>query len=428
MTADLKLEDTRSECIKIFDEYLVPIAKKLSYQELITRSNIKAKPTVVFIGEPNSGVSSLIKELFSVDSDSSGNLSEISIYINEQDSDSLNQNSIEDLGYDMSGSLLGDLDLVYKIVKTKSGLLKNMNIIGISHSDFSDSAHELQQSYHKLSSYFCSTADILVVVGKILATDSFEFYKFLSQIREFISSDKHLFVLNKIDRSSSVEELIGKYGSFCWNIGKSLGGKKSPPVFLTYLDEHLDNLSPISSFIKNFSAHKIKLTEQIIKVSEINLAKITEVINSVISQIISIENIISFWKKKRLLFCLKYGFVGTLFIIVSIVSSSLYFIYLQPQQQITQEQLILGAVFSTVVISTLWQIFVNKFLIKFCKKDALSNLDSWVLHVLKEKSAVWENIAPYIRKSIENDNIAVLSRGVKHKIKNLRKINLDNII
>ena len=68
---------------------------------------------------------------------------------------------------------------------------------------------------------------------------------------EKIFEDRLVYVLNRIDECSSLEDLIRVYGTLCWNLSQITGRKDIPRILLTYSTEKAKDSHEYLKYLTN---------------------------------------------------------------------------------------------------------------------------------------------------------------------------------
>lgn len=257
------VEKLRKELFYLIEDNLSPIARRYSYNNIPLESKTSWKPIVLILGNDSSGKSTLINEFigdkiqitsdspiesaFTVvtcdnDEESYTHIPEGKVY--EELSGQRVFNS-EQYPFGLLGKYGDKFSSNFRLKKVRSKALKKIAIIdtpGMSTS-FNESAndYDFQGVIHDLA----ILSDLIIVLfDHQELTSVYESHPGLEQILSNKTIDSRLlFVLNRIDKYSSLSELLDVYGSLCWNLSKMTEHRDTPRLLVTY--------SPSASLTKN---------------------------------------------------------------------------------------------------------------------------------------------------------------------------------
>ena len=233
-------------------------------------NNIKWKPIVLILGNYSSGKSTLINEfighpvqntgqaptddcftVITADDDDPAyeSYTEGSI-IEERDGDVL----LNDPQYPFEKlSQYGEkFSSHFKIKKVKCAALENLAIIDTPGMLDAVTENNRGYEYQKVIGELASLADVVLMLfdahkaGTI--RESYESLKNTLPQKTF--ENRVIFVLNRIDECSQLEDLIRVYGTLCWNLSQMMGRKDIPRILLSYAPSKQKEKSTNHSFIQ----------------------------------------------------------------------------------------------------------------------------------------------------------------------------------
>lgn len=248
------IESLRRELLYLIEKKLTPLALKYQYTSIPLESRIKWKPMILVLGNYSSGKSTLINEFLGAkvqdtgqaptdDSftvltceDSDADLfehSEGTVY-EERDGNVLMND--EEYPFEMLRKHGEKFAAHFKLKKVKSKVLRNLVIVDTP--GMLDSVSEMDRGYD----YQAVLGDLAMVSDLVLVlfdphkagTIKESHFSIRKTLPEKTFEDRVVFVLNRVDECSNLEDLLRVYGSLCWNLSAMTGRKDMPRILLTY--------------------------------------------------------------------------------------------------------------------------------------------------------------------------------------------------
>jgi len=241
----------RTELLEMVADHLTPVALRYGYSEVPLEANIKWRPQVLVLGNYSSGKSTLINEFLGGYIQSTGQAPTDDSFTVITYDDSVPEGSTVQVTEERDGKfLLNDPEYPFetmkkhgqrfashfRLKKVNSPFLKSLAIIDTPGMLDSITERDRGYNYQEVIGDLAQIADlVLVVFDAHKAGTVREAY---ISIRETLPSrtfeDRVLFVLNRIDECSSLNDLLRVYGTLCWNLSQITGRKDIPMIRLTY--------------------------------------------------------------------------------------------------------------------------------------------------------------------------------------------------
>lgn len=232
-------------------DQLSPVALRYGYSEVPLETNIKWRPQVLVLGNYSSGKSTLINEFlggyiqatgqaptddsFTVITYDNSVPDDITVHITEERDGKFLLNDPE-YPFETMKKHGQRFASHFRLKKVNSPFLRNLAIIDTPGMLDSITERDRGYNYQDVIGDFAQMVDlVLVVFDAHKAGTVREAY---ISLRETLPSrtfeDRVLFVLNRIDECTSLNDLLRVYGTLCWNLSQITGRKDIPMIRLTY--------------------------------------------------------------------------------------------------------------------------------------------------------------------------------------------------
>ena len=241
----------RTELLQMVADHLTPVSLRYGYSEVPLEANIKWRPQVLVLGNYSSGKSTLINEFLGARVQPTGQAPTDDSFTVITYDDSVSEDAGVRTTEERDGKfLLNDPEYPFetlkkhgqrfashfRLKKVNSPFLKSLAIIDTPGMLDSITERDRGYNYQEVIGDFAQIADlVLVVFDAHKAGTVREAY---ISLRETLPSrtfeDRVLFVLNRIDECSSLDDLLRVYGTLCWNLSQITGRKDIPMIRLTY--------------------------------------------------------------------------------------------------------------------------------------------------------------------------------------------------
>lgn len=249
------LESLRNELVQTVEKKLSPMALKYHYADVALENNIKWRPVVLVLGNYSSGKSTLINELLGGEIQATGQAPTDDSFtvICSGDQAASDPEGVRILEQRDGKVLLFDEQYPFKnlrkhgerfaahfkLLKVSSPFLRDLALIDTPGMLDSSSERDRGYDYQQVIGDLAQVADLILVLfdphkaGTIRETHL--------SLRETLPNrtfeDRVIFVLNRIDECSHLNDLLRVYGTLCWNLSSMTGRKDIPPIHLTYSDQ-----------------------------------------------------------------------------------------------------------------------------------------------------------------------------------------------
>lgn len=241
----------RSDLLDLVENRLTPVAMKYGYSDSPLESNIKWRPLVLIIGNYSSGKSTLINDFLGADIQATGQApTDDSFTVLTCDESALNDPEIK-VTEQRDGKYLlanptypfegmkkhgGQFAAHFCLKKINSPFLKQFAIIDTPGMLDSITERDRGYDYQKVIGDMAHIADLVLVLFDPHKAGTVR--EAHISLRETLPAhtfeDRVLFVLNRLDECSSLNDLLRVYGTLCWNLSQITGRKDIPPIWLTY--------------------------------------------------------------------------------------------------------------------------------------------------------------------------------------------------
>jgi GTPase SAR1 family protein len=240
-----KHDALRTDLVETVRSRLTPIALKYGYSNTPLEDKIKWKPTVLILGNYSSGKSTLINELLGMDlqktgqaptddsftvityGDSAGNVEERDGMVLLQDPQ-YPFTHLKKQGQKFASH--------FRLKKVQAPILQDIALIDTPGMLDSVAEKDRGYNYQEVVADLANIADlILILFDPHKAGTVRETYESLREtLPRATSEDRIVFVLNRIDECTNLNDLLRVYGTLCWNLSQMTGRKDIPHIYLTY--------------------------------------------------------------------------------------------------------------------------------------------------------------------------------------------------
>ena len=245
------INSLRMELVGMVEKYLTPVAREYGYSDVPLESTIKWRPMVLILGNYSSGKSTLINEFLGADIQAIGQAPTDDSFTIITHDPTVPENESVRVTEERDGKfLLHDPEYPFEILKKhgqrfaahfrlkkiNSPFLKNLALIDTPGMLDSITERDRGYDYQDVIGDLAQLADLVLVLFDPHKAGTVR--EAHTSLRETISArtfeDRVLFVLNRIDECSSLNDLLQVYGTLCWNLSQITGRKDIPTIHLTY--------------------------------------------------------------------------------------------------------------------------------------------------------------------------------------------------
>ena len=277
MSAEYKqnyVDSLRKELLDVVAKDLSPMAQEFGYAEHPLEQKIQWRPCVLILGNYSSGKSTFINELIGQDVQLTGQApTDDSFTVISYDADA---SEIEERD---GKALLGGTEFPFaslkrfgqrfashfKLKTCSAPILQGLALIDTPGMLDSISERDRGYNYQEVIGELAEIADlILVMFDPHKAGTIRETYESLRKtLPKATYEDRVIFVLNRVDECSNLQDLLRVYGTLCWNLSQMTGRKDIPHIRLTWSEATPDKAS--EDFLSLLENQRNELKEQIEK-------------------------------------------------------------------------------------------------------------------------------------------------------------------
>lgn len=422
------IESLRKELLDVVSDKLTPVAKTYGYSETKLEENIKWKPIVLVLGNYSSGKSTLINELLEHDVQNTGQAPTDDSFtvlthgegkVDERDGNVLLNDSI----YPFSSLKKhgNRFSSHFRLKKIQSPILENLAIIDTPGMLDSVAEKDRGYNYQEVIGSLASMADlILVLFDPHKAGTVRETYNSLrNTLPRATFEDRLLFVLNRVDECTNLNDLLRVYGTLCWNLSQMTGRKDIPQIHLTYAPK-IVNLDNGPQFLPLLENQRAQLKKSILRAPKHRLDNLTSYVeNHGLKLTQLLETLKNYCNQKRK-FLFKTWLTG---IVISLVlgTASYWFLLGADFGDLISPlytRFISGA--TILVFILFWFALTKLFFSKYFYKKAISDLDSLAQIEWENQKENWTVIKPIISKYLEGGDQKLHLRKIKQDLKSVK--------
>ncbi len=322
---DTYIDTMRADLLEIVETYLSPVAVRYGYSDVPLESNIKWRPQVLILGNYSSGKSTLINEFLGSNVQKTGQAptddSFTVITYGEPEEDDEDQDTIRVLEERDGKYLLNDPEYPFatmkkhgqrfishfKLKKVNSPFLKNLALIDTPGMLDSITEQDRGYNYQEVIGDLAQIADlVLIMFDPHKAGTVREAHISLRDTLPSRAFEDHiLFVLNRIDECTSLNDLLRVYGTLCWNLSQMTGRKDIPMIHLTYsmgaMSDYANKNNHTPGFLAYLENQQEDLKRSILQAPHYRLDNLAGFVETHAERLAHLlEALISFRKRARL--------------------------------------------------------------------------------------------------------------------------------
>ncbi|MDY6825095.1 MAG: dynamin family protein [Thermodesulfobacteriota bacterium] len=245
------INSLQAELLELVENRLTPAAMRYGYSDAPLETNIKWRPLVLIVGNYSSGKSTLINDFLGADIQATGQApTDDSFTVLTCDESALDDTDIRVTDQRDGKFLLANKEYPFEGLKkhgqqfaahfglkrVNSPFLKHFAIIDTPGMLDSITERDRGYDYQKVIGDLAHIADLVLVLFDPHKAGTVR--EAHISLRDTLPSqtfeDRVLFVLNRIDECTSLNDLLRVYGTLCWNLSQITGRKDIPPIWLTY--------------------------------------------------------------------------------------------------------------------------------------------------------------------------------------------------
>ena len=437
------INSLRAELVAMVADHLTPVALKYGYSEVPLETNIKWRPQVLVIGNYSSGKSTLINEFLGANIQSTGQAptdDSFTILTYEEPEDG--NDEIRVLEERDGKFLLNDPEYPYEILKKhghrfashfrlkkiNSPFLKNLAIIDTPGMLDSITERDRGYDYQEVVGDLAQVVDlVLVLFDPHKAGTVREAHKSLREtlpLKTF--EDRVLYVLNRIDECSSLNDLLRVYGTLCWNLSQITGRKDIPMIHLTYSPRAVngsvnqDHHKP--GFLDSLQNQRDELRKAINQAPRQHLDHLAAFVETHGERLAHILEALTSYKKNLRVWHLKYAFLG---ILVSVLAggASTFAMMSFPLVAAYGPYAWAGGGGAVAACSfAAWMTFIRKFFRNAFHRKQIAAVDGLTTLENQTRRDVWESVKGYVTAFLERSGGRFSYASLKRELSAVRQI------
>ena len=437
------IDSLRLELVEMVADRLTPVALRYGYSEVPLEANIKWRPQVLVLGNYSSGKSTLINELVggSVQTTGQAPTDDSFTIITYDEADTPGEPRVveerdgkvllNDPGYRFEILKKHGQRFVshFRLKKVNSPFLKHLALIDTPGMLDSISERDRGYNYQEVIGDLALIADLVLVL--------FDPHK-AGTIREAHASlrdtlpkktfeDRVLFVLNRIDECSSLNDLLRVYGTLCWNLSQMTGRKDIPMIRLTYSRDSADSQSVAPGGDRNYLEHlnnqREDLKNAILQAPKHRLDHLATYVETHSERIGHFLEALLAYKKSRLRHFFKLTLIGVL---VSLVVGAVgTFFGSTFELYELQDYVKSGSVFGglTIAVMALWFSMVRSVAGRRFHRRVLENLDGLTALPTQTRRDSWASVKGLVSEFLQSTGGGFAASDVKREFADVMKVN-----
>lgn len=426
-----KINKLHEEVTKLIAGHLSPVALKYHYSDVNLETKIKWKPFVLVLGNYSSGKSTLINDFvgYPVQNTGQAPTDDSFTVITGENSDNSSEHDHSPL-YEKSGhSLFHDPKYPFEILRKHgetlashfklkvlpSEALKGLAIIDTPGMLDSTTEKDRGYDYQEVIGDLASAADVVLVLFDAHKAGTLkEAYKSLRDtLPEKVFEDRLVYVLNRIDECSSLEDLIRVYGTLCWNLSQITGRKDIPRILLTYSGESLRGEEASHEYLKHLKNQQEELRRTILEAPKRRLDHLVNFFENHSRYLKTLLTSLLEFTKRRRKFYLKYFLLGS---ISSLLLSFFTFYFLGLDLfNLENPWPYLAATFAGTLLFAKMK-FVKKFFFpKFLEKQKAHLEELSKLYYQKDRDS-WNKVKQFVELNLDQHEGALSLNNLKKEL------------
>jgi len=431
-----KVGELHEEVTNLIAKHLSPIALKYQYSDVNLEIKIKWKPFVLVLGNYSSGKSTLINEFIGYPVQNTGQAptdDSFTVITGERSEEKIETN--DHSFYEKGGhSLFNDPKYPFESLKKygetlashfKLKVLPSKDLGGLAIIDtpgMLDSTAEKDRGYdyQAVIGELASSADVVLVLFDAHKAGTLkETYKSLREtLPEKIFEDRLVYVLNRIDECSSLEDLIRVYGTLCWNLSQITGRKDIPRILLTYSSDREIEKKDSHGYLKYLKNQQEELRNTILRAPKRRVEHLVNFFEDHSQYLKTLLGSLFEFTKKRRIFYLKHFIFSLGF---SSILSLVAFYCLKIDFPTISSPLFYGGIICCVFLVFLYMNFTKKFLFPRFLKTQKNNLDQLSQVYYQKDRDNWNKVKQFVELNLCQHQVNLSFKDLK---KELNDINL----
>ncbi len=422
----------REELLYLIEQELTPIACKYRYSDVALESKIKWKPLVLILGNYSSGKSTLINEFLGQRIQETGQAP-------TDDCFTVLTAACEGGTGELEGqSLVHDDQLPFAHLKqhgekfvshfrlkyVDSPLLQDLAIIDTPGMVDSVAEKDRGYNYQQVIGDLAQLADLILILfdphkaGTI--RESYASLRFTLPYKTF--EDRMVFVLNRMDECTGLEDLLRVYGTLCWNLSQMLGRKDIPHILFSYAERKKRPDTGEGEYLSLLANQRLALHRAILKTPKKRLEHLAAFLEHHAYNLSHmLEALVAYYRGQRM-FLLTYGVLGSLLCAALSMGGWLYLHYVSDARtmpEIIQVGITCG---SGLVLLGVWLFSLYKVGIPLYRRKILQSLS--LLTPLQDQSRKdsWQYIEAPLRRCVQDDRDLPSYKTLRREYQRMRNL------
>lgn len=252
----MNIHELKGRLCKSANDQVIPTMRRYGLNGSSLQARLLWKPTVLILGNYSSGKSTLINEIIGAPIQQTGQAptdDSFTVLTGVEGGPETSADRPEIVETRSGGVVLNDTTLPFhklkqhgrafaahfKMKRISSPVLENLVLIDSPGMLDSVTERDRGYQYAKVVEELAQLVDlVLYVFDPHKAGTIRESFTFLREILPgSISEDRVLFVINRVDECSNLNDLLRVYGTLCWNLSQMTGRKDIPPIYVTWSEE-----------------------------------------------------------------------------------------------------------------------------------------------------------------------------------------------
>lgn len=428
-TRNNTIESLRKELVDVVAKTLSPIAHEYNYTDTRLENNIKWKPIVLILGNYSSGKSTLINELLGTEVQQTGQAPTDDSFTVLTHGDGsvatrdgkvlLNDEQYPFASLRKHGSRFSSH---FRLKTVPSDLLESLAIIDTPGMLDSVAEKDRGYNYQEVIGTLAEMADLILVLfdphkaGTVRET----YHSLRDTLPKATYEDRVLFVLNRIDECSNLNDLLRVYGTMCWNLSQMTGRKDIPHIHLTYSPKVVDDTNG-PRFLPLLENQRSVITAAIKRAPTNRLDNLVSYVENHGRKMTMLLSVLKGFSALRRKYLFKVWMVGI--IAAVLLGFASYWAVVNMGLDggtIPPAFTPLVGVVTMVIVLGIWWLIIRAFFQGHAHKKALEQLDELVTLESEDDQENWRAIEPVAKARLAQT--AVNLGKVKSDLKKVRAI------
>lgn len=428
---DNYLTSLRKELIQLVEEQLTPIALKYQYSSHALEEKIRWRPVVLVLGNYSSGKSTLINELLGSPVQTTGQAPTDDCFT------VITKGDKEEVENRDGGVLLGSDEYPFaplkvhgqrfashfRLKKVRSPFLDHLALIDTPGMLDSIAERDRGYDYQQVLGDLAGIADLILVLfdphkaGTIRET--------WQSLRETLPAatweDRVLFVLNRVDECTNINDLLRVYGTLCWNLSQMTGRKDIPPIHLTW-SEAPQSGEGRTGFLSLLENQREELRRRILQAPRHRLDHLITYIEEHSDGLSHLLETLMNYGRKRRVFLTRMVFVG---LVLSVGAGGGFYWGLAEAGLIEfVSPRILPAVgtFGGILFFVIWWLAIRTLFLPVFHQNRIRDLDDLTPLNWQSHRDSWLRIKHIVQAYLESSGGSLRFRQLRHDLRVVRTI------